>query len=100
MKAIFIAYNIAYNEEIVEVLEEFGQRGFTKWNELAGRGSYEGEPHYGDHAWPVENQAILSVVPDDKVVSIMKALKKKDDEFKDLGLRAYSWNVESSIETV
>ena len=27
MKAIFIAYNQAYGEEIVELLDEYGQRG-------------------------------------------------------------------------
>ncbi len=28
MKALFISYNQAYNEEIVQVLEAHGQRGF------------------------------------------------------------------------
>ena len=31
MKAMFIAYNQAYNEEIVEILAAHGQRGFTRW---------------------------------------------------------------------
>ena len=31
MKALFISYNQAFNEEIVEVLEAHGQRGFTRW---------------------------------------------------------------------
>ena len=31
MKAIFISYNQAYNEEIVEVLDAHEQRGFTRW---------------------------------------------------------------------
>ena len=38
MKAIFVAYNQAYNEEIVEVLEANGQRGFTAWQDIQGRG--------------------------------------------------------------
>ena len=33
MKAIFIAYNQAYNEEIVNLLEDCGQRGYTLWND-------------------------------------------------------------------
>ena len=44
MKAIFIAYNQAFNEEIIELLASFGQRGFTEWNEIGGRGSVDGEP--------------------------------------------------------
>ena len=34
MKAIFIAYNQAYNQEIVELLENLGQRGYTVWEEI------------------------------------------------------------------
>ena len=30
MKAMFIAYNQAYNEEIVDLLAAHGQRGFTR----------------------------------------------------------------------
>ena len=59
MKAIFIAFNQAYNDEIVVLLEKHGQRGFTRWNDILGRGSVDGEPHYGSHAWPVQNMAIL-----------------------------------------
>ena len=51
MKAIFIAYNQAYNQEIVELLEGLGQRGYTVWEEIGGRGSVDGEPHLGNHAW-------------------------------------------------
>jgi nitrogen regulatory protein PII len=45
MKAIFIVYNQAYNQEIVELLEDCGQRGYTVWEEIGGRGSETGEPH-------------------------------------------------------
>ena len=45
MKAIFIAFNQAYNDEIVDLLERHGQRGFTRWNDILGRGGMDGEPH-------------------------------------------------------
>lgn len=97
MKAIFIAYNEAYNEEISRLIEAQGQRGFTRWDEVSGRGSVDGEPHFGNHAWPVENQAILTVVPDDKVELIMNVLRETDKKYHDLGLRAYVWNVEEGL---
>lgn len=97
MKAIFIAYNQAYNEEIVEVLDTHGQRGFTRWQDIDGRGSVDGEPHYGNHAWPVQNHAILAFVSDDKVKAILDDLKAKDEETKDLGLRAFVWNAEQAF---
>ena len=36
MKAVFIAFNQAYNDEIVDLLERRGQRGFTQWNDILG----------------------------------------------------------------
>ncbi|MDY6276968.1 MAG: hypothetical protein SPL35_00905 [Bacteroidales bacterium] len=98
MKAIFVAYNQAYNEEIVELLEEFGQRGYTKWEDVGGRGSIDGEPHLGSHAWPTQNHALFTAVPDDKLSGIMEALRRKDAQYKDLGLRAYSWTIEQFIK--
>ena len=60
MKGIFIAYDQAYNMEIADALETMGVRGFTMWQDIAGRGSYSGEPHLGNHAWPTMNNAILT----------------------------------------
>lgn len=97
MKAIFIAYNQAYNLELIELLDSFGQRGFTKWEDIEGRGGIDGEPHFGDHAWPVQNHALLTMVPDDKVDSILAAIHEKDETYKDLGLRAYVWNIEKAV---
>lgn len=48
MKAIFISYNQAYNEEIADVLEKYRERGFTRWEDISGRGSTKGEPHFGN----------------------------------------------------
>lgn len=97
MKAIFISYNQAYNEEIVEVLDAHEQRGFTRWENIDGRGSVDGEPHYGSHAWPVQNHALLAFVQDDKVQPILADLKAKDEETPDLGLRAFVWGAEQAF---
>ena len=97
MKAIFVAYNQAYNQEIVELLEGLGQRGYTVWEGVGGRGSVDGEPHLGNHAWPTQNHALLTVVDDAKVPAIMAHLRDTDAANKDLGLRAYVLPVEDAI---
>ena len=97
MKAIFIAYNQAYNQEIVEVLEANGQRGYTAWQDIQGKGSVDGIPHLGSHAWPEMNYAILTMVDDDKVSPIMDDLRAKDAAYHDLGLRAYVWSIEAAL---
>ena len=97
MKAIFIAYNQAYNQEIVELLEGLGQRGYTVWNEIGGRGTVDGEPHLGNHAWPTQNHALLTVVEDSLAAPVMAHLKDTDAANRNLGLRAYVLPVEQAL---
>ena len=95
MKAMFIAYNQAYNEEIVALLAAHGQRGFTRWEDVEGKGDFNGIPRLGSHAWPEMNHALLVMMKDEKVEPVLAALKAKDLEAPDLGLRAFVWGVES-----
>ena len=97
MKAIFVAYNQAYNQEIVELLAGFGQRGYTVWEQVGGRGTVDGEPHLGSHAWPTQNHAVLTVVDDALAPQIMSALRAKDAAYPDLGLRAYVLPIEAAL---
>ncbi|MBQ6016032.1 MAG: hypothetical protein IJL22_07015 [Bacteroidales bacterium] len=94
MKAVFIVYNQAYGDEIVAVVESLGQRGFTRFDGVGGRGSVDGIPHLDSHAWPEYNDALMLMVEDAKVAPLMDALRAKDAETPDLGLRAFSWNLE------
>ncbi len=97
MKAVFIAYNQALTEKIEFILNRLELRGFTRWTQVQGRGSVNGEPHMGTHTWPAMNETILSIVPDDKVKSLMDALRHLDSKTEMQGLRAYVWQVEDAI---
>ena len=97
MKAIFIAYNQAYNEEIIEALETLGQRGYTKWEEIGGRGTIDGEPHLGIHALPTQNHALFVAVEDELAPKAMDILRKLDEDNRNLGLRAYVLPIEEAL---
>jgi len=97
MKTIFISYNQAHTEKVHAVLDKCNARGFTRWDETHGRGSVDGEPHYGTHTWPAMNSSILTIVEDDKVEPILSRLKKIDQDSPDHGLRAFVWNCEQMI---
>lgn len=97
MKSILITFDQAYFERIVEMLEKNNCRGFTAWNEVIGRGSVNGEPHYGSHAWPSMASTIITIVADDRVDAVMKKLHEMDVATPKLGLRAFVWNIEQSI---
>lgn len=97
MKSIFIAFDQAHYEHIIEALERSSCRGFTAWNQVSGRGSVSGEPHYGSHAWPSMASAILVVTEDHRVAPLLQRLRQLDEERPKLGLRAFVWNVEEQI---
>lgn len=97
MKAIFISFNQAYFETIHSIMDRNNIRGFTYWEEVQGRGTKNGEPHYGSHAWPTLNSAILTMVDDEKVDLFLDLLHKLDKQTEAQGLRAFVWNIEKSI---
>ncbi|MDR0430918.1 MAG: hypothetical protein LBH58_10635 [Tannerellaceae bacterium] len=97
MKAVFISFNQAYYEMIVAIMDRNNIRGFTYWEQVQGRGSKTGEPHYGNHAWPTLNSAIITMVEDRQVTNFLDILHKLDKQTEALGLRAFVWSVEQNI---
>lgn len=97
MKAIFITYDQAHHEKIIEILDRCNCRGFTSFGTVQGRGSDKGEPHYGSHAWPSLASALITIVEDYRVESVLAKLKDLDEYRPKLGLRAFVWNIEQAI---
>lgn len=97
MKSILITFDQAHYPQIVTMLEKLGCRGFTSWEQVQGRGTKDGEPHYGSHAWPSMASAIITVVDDEKVKPVLSRLRAMDEASPRLGLRAFVWNVEESV---
>ncbi len=97
MKAIFIAFDQAYYDTITELLLRSGCRGFTAWEQVMGRGSVSGDPHYGSHAWPSLASSIMTIVDDNRVDTVLDKLHQLDVATPKLGLRAFVLNVEKTI---
>lgn len=97
MKSIFIAFDQAHKEAVIALLEHNNCRGFSCFEQMQGRGSKTGDPHYGSHAWPSMCSGIITIVDDSRVDTIMQQLKELDEDRELLGLRAFVWNVEKSI---
>ena len=96
MKAVFIVYNQAQTEKIEYLFDKLNIRGFTRWTGLTGRGSVDGDPHYGTHTWPEQNTARMAVVEDDAVAPILEGVRKLDEVNKDVGIRAFVWDITDS----
>jgi hypothetical protein len=97
MKSVFITFDQAFYEQIIATLDRLNCRGFSYWQQVQGRGSVKGTPHYGSHAWPSMCSAIITMVDDARVEPLLDALHAMDVETEQLGLRAFVWNIEQTI---
>jgi nitrogen regulatory protein PII len=97
MKSVFIAYDQAHQDNVMEALEGINARGYSFFEQVGGRGTNGGEPHLGSHAWPSMNSAIITVIEDEKVDRLLDELHQLDVDNPLLGLRAFVWNIEKSI---
>ncbi|MBR2959194.1 MAG: hypothetical protein IKC19_06170 [Bacteroidales bacterium] len=97
MKSIMIVFNQASTERVEYLLDTLEVRGFTFWENVQGRGHINGDPHRGTHTWPEMNNAVLTVVPDEKVEPILTAVRKLDKRNEEVGIRAFAWNIEQMV---
>ncbi|PKP09019.1 MAG: hypothetical protein CVU09_13215 [Bacteroidetes bacterium HGW-Bacteroidetes-4] len=97
MKAIFIIYNQAHTEKVEYMLDMLNIRGFTQWTNVSGRGSETGVPHMGTHTWPEMNSAIISVVDDTLVDTVLDKVQKINAINEEVGIRAFVWEVLKSV---
>ncbi|MCK4649075.1 transcriptional regulator [bacterium] len=90
MKMIFIVYNAAIKEEVMESLKAIGVENYTKWDRVLGKGPISG-PHFDSDIWPGVNSMLAIAVEDekkDKIMAKVRELKLKESIAKQ-GIRAF-----------
>lgn len=97
MKAVMIVFNQAHTERVEYILDQLQIRGFSWWPEVMGRGSVSGEPRKGTHTWPEMNSAMLTIVNDDKVESLLEKISRLDQINPEIGVRAFVWQIDKMI---
>lgn len=90
-------FNQANTERVEYMLDKLNIRGYTWFSEVKGRGSETGEPRMGTHTWPEMNSAVLTIIPDEAVDTLLEAVKKLDEVNKEVGVRAFVWNIEKTV---
>jgi nitrogen regulatory protein PII len=97
MKSILIVYNQALTERVESLLDKLNIRGYTRFDDVKGRGSKTGEPHMGTHTWPAINSATICVVENEMVGKILQEVRKLEQKTEMQGIRAFSWNIEELV---
>jgi nitrogen regulatory protein PII len=97
MKSVFIVFNQANTERVEYMLDMLKISGFTFFKQVQGRGTNGGEPRRGTHTWPEMNSAIMTVIEDEKVPELLSVVRKLDARNKEVGVRAFVWNIEQTV---
>jgi len=97
MKSVFIVFKQANTERVEYMLDRLEIRGFTFWENVQGCGSVDGQPRRGTHTWPEMNSAVMTIVPDEKVPELLKVIHKLDNRNKEIGVKAFVWNIEHVV---
>jgi hypothetical protein len=88
MKLVFLVYNAAIDEDVMEALERLGIEEYTKWPRLTGKGNSSG-PHLDSPVWPGVNSALLIATNDDKAGSLLKEVQSLKKKFSHEGIKAF-----------
>jgi nitrogen regulatory protein PII len=75
------------------MLDKLEIKGFSLWENVQGRGSVTGVPHFGTHAWPEINKSVLTIVDDELVDTVLEKVKKIDAVNEEVGIRAFVWDI-------
>lgn len=97
MKCVMIVFNQANTERVEYMLDVLKINGFTFFEEVQGRGTNGGEPRRGTHTWPEMNSCVMTVVEDDQVEALLDGVRKLDARNKEVGVRAFTWNIEQTV---
>ncbi len=97
MKAVMIVYNHGITEEVNDALSELNIKGFTRFLNVHGQGSINGEPHLGSHIWPSLNAVVLTIIEDNLVDNLLEKVKAINNEAEEQGIHAYVWNIEKAV---
>ena len=88
MKLVVICYNIAINEEVMEVLKELEIKSYTRFERTQGAGNLAG-PHLGTNVWPAVNSVLAVAVEDDKKNRLIERIKELRKKSGKEGIKAF-----------
>ncbi len=93
MKLVWIAYNEALDQDVIEKVRSLEVSGYTKWTGVLGAGRTSG-PHLLSHVWPKGNHVLAAVVDDDVAGKLMDAVREMRSDAGHEGVKAFLLPVE------
>ena len=93
MKMVFIVFNVAIEDEVMEVLEKCCVTNYTKFPDIHGMGGHS-DPHLDTHIWPGTNHGLLIAADVSVKDKILKEVRNLKAEHEKEGIKAFVFPVE------
>jgi hypothetical protein len=88
MKLFLTIYDVTYDEDVMEAINECCVTGFTKWDRVHGKGP-NSDPKMDTSVWPGYNSAIALVAGDDSEEVVREALRAVAKRLRGAGIIIY-----------
>jgi hypothetical protein len=85
MRMYWLAYNVALESDVVELLEHLNIKAFTAWEEVKGCG--RSGPHLNDEVWPAVNALYMLVAPASLEPVLVSEVEKIRAQFPGEGVK-------------
>jgi hypothetical protein len=92
---VLVFYDRAFDENIMEALQEAGVKDFSKWQDTLGAGAHE--PHLGDQIWPGLNNTLAVVVEEERKEAVFRAVRMLQRDHPVIALRAFALPVLDTV---
>lgn len=96
MNGLFIIYDVAYDDEVVNILDSINVKGFTKWTKVIGRGA-NSNPKMDDPVWPGFNCMIFLAVADELKNKLLDNIKMLLDKKNITGIKIFEFPIKELI---
>jgi len=94
MKMLFIVYNEAVDEEVMEIIDTVSIEGYTKWTKVLGKGTTS-EPHLMTHIWPKANNVLMIGAEDEQADKVTEGVRKLRTKVGHEGVKAFLMPLET-----
>jgi len=84
---IFVIFDRAIDEEVLELLEKLEISYYTKWSDVSGVGRRD--PHLGSDVWPGLNNTLMVVIEEERGKKLLEMVRMLQKSFPSVGLRAF-----------
>jgi len=85
---VYIMYDRAFDDNIMDALGELGIRQYSKLKDTLGAGTHE--PHLGDAVWPGLNNTLIAVIEEEKKDELFKTIRSLQQAHPIIALRAFA----------